>query len=549
MEYYKLFGTKPFCFDDLIARLRPRGVAVVYAFEKRFTAETADAASTTQRLFALKLKYNLLFEEDASVLRVLSFVSKALKLYSGAINDFSVAPQSALLAASALLRLAARSGIASYTMQACMILKTTCSQFNDYYPLRMLLLQVQLISGQIHLGMDNAIHLSIKNLQWETLGHFILTRISTLHPQQYGQGEDTMSPLGVLDTALSVFKNSQKSLDRAIRDGLKYGSYSNVIDTVKLRDNLQTSIVRQLYRIEQRKCQRALDQPVVPYQLYEGELHDLRDTSFMPDFGVEDQELQTLLQCGPRPQQGWFDAMTMHECLMAYLLAELAAPYPDIIIMALESLEKAAPKASADAGDLTADEQQACSIYQDLTAIALQVWRKEPSNALKLGAVIARIKDSEQTMKPASINGVEYPDWRYLHHWLVKLEVLQSMAHFSAILLRKFKTEKDKNKAALTSELKKSLDEVRPMIDEQAKNVYDGVKKLKEQLNASGVLGKLVDVMLGRVDEAKSAEQKAFAERMANLQDEAAVEEYCGAMRESWEDALDGILAVKIKTV
>ncbi|KAK5076806.1 hypothetical protein LTR64_005714 [Lithohypha guttulata] len=543
-RYYELFGAKAFCFDDLISKLMRPGIEVVRTFSTMIDDSFSTEINFVQKLFSLKLRFNLLCQEDLSESRALDFGSKALNLYKSSGDDNPlVSAESALLAALVLLRLASGSNRRDYVMQASIILQSACQHYKDYYPLRMLLVQVQMFSGQIHLAMGNFIHLSIKNLQWETLGHFILTRISTLHPRQYGHGADSLNPLGALDTALTVFSNSQRSLDRAIRDGLKHESYSNVINTVDLRNSLQNSVVKQCYEIEERKCQRMLSVPVASdLELHEGELVDLRDTSFMPGYGVEDTQLQTYLQCGPQPFREWIDAMALHEYLTDFLSAEAMDSRSDIEA-AQKHLAKVMTRTSNTTDCLTKDERAALELYKDLSNILLQFSSKENSGSPNLQNLLAKLKDDQWSIHPTTVNGVEYPDWHYLHHHFVNLELLRTTAQFTNIVAKKLKADKDKTRY---TELKKNLDELKPVLKELVEATQQRAKDLKQELSASGVLGRLVDVTLCRTDETDEA-SKVFAERMAELQDEAAVEEYCGMMRDSWEDALDGILAVKIK--
>ncbi|KAK5951571.1 hypothetical protein OHC33_007249 [Knufia fluminis] len=549
-QYYEAFGSKAFCFDDLIQRLRIAGAETVSGFQGGLNDEPPSSTPSARSLFLLKLEYYLLCTAPSSARDFPSFASKALDLYLAAQGNESIAAEAVFLAALALLRLAYKSGDSAALLQSSMVLHTAHKKFKDYYPLHVLLVQVQMASGQIHLAMDNFAHLSVKNMQWETVGHLLLTRISTLHPRQHGRGDDSLNPSGALDTALYVSGNSQRSVDRAIADGLKQGSYSNVIGTAELKNNLRRSLNRQLYMIEQCKIQRALGLAAVhSFDPYEDALTDLRDMSFMPTYGVEDQDLALLLQCGPRPGQGWVNSMAMHECLLTYLMAELGAANQgapgQVVEMALDNLVKAESRFSAHAADLTADEQEAAAVYHSLTTVVLQLGKKKDGTSQDLDKVIEAMSKPTRETKAVSVNGVQYPDAKWLHHRFVKLEMLQTAAHFAAIMSKKLKT--GKGKKDVTEKFMKSLEELRPMINKQAEAIYSQARELKQGLGASGVLGKLVDVMLGRAD--GNEDHAKLSDKIATLQDEADVEEYCGGLRESWEDALDGVLAVKIKTI
>lgn len=548
--YCDLFMSKAFCFDDIISRLQVVGRDTIQEFRKRLSNDKATGPSI--EIFLLKLEYNLLHEQSEGSINILDFASRALRLFTDTREQPVCYPEAALLAALGLLGIAARTEDRDLVLQANMILRTASINFKDYYPLRVLLLQVQSISGQVHLAMDTFLQLSIKNLQWETVGHLLLTRISTLHPRQHGHGEDSLNPLGALDLALTVSDNSQRSLDKAIREGLRHESYSNVMDTVQLRSNLQRSFVRQLYTVEERKCRRALDVPIKPgLEEYVADPIDLRDMSFMPTYGNQDEHLTKLLSCGPRPGQGWIDMMRLQEYLLAFMVAELGSSDAGLIAYTYSNLSKARANVSNDIpADLTISERETGLCTMIISGIVTGLSAKVSEMEENTGKIVTLIQNpaTAQRLKAAVVNSVEYPDWQYLHHQFVRLEMLRMVAHWVALMSKKLKAEKDKAKLAMTGTLRNQLAELRGIVSEEVKVVHNQTKELKEKLSASGVLGRLVDAVLGRTGNVSEA-QKALGDRLQETQDEAAVEEYCGLLRESWEDALDGILATKVRII
>lgn len=548
--YCDLFVAKAFCFDDITNRLQIAGLNAIKAFRKLLSGNAA--MEPTRVIFLLKLEYNLLYERGETESNGLDFATRALQLYIETSKQAVSYPEAALLAALGLLRAAARTQDRGLVLQANMILQTASVKFKDYYPLRVLLLQIQLTSGQVHLAMNTFYQLSVKNIQWETVGHLLLTRISTLHPHQYGHGEDSLNPLGALDLALTVSENSQRSLDRAIREGLKNESYSNVVDTVQLRSNLQRSFVRQLYTIEERKCRRAMDISVKPgLEKLVTNTIDLRDTSFMPRYGSDDENLTKLLSCGPRPSHGWIDIMRLQEYLLTYMVAELGSSDTGLVAYTYSNLNEARANVANDIpNDLTSSEREAGLCTMILSGAVLGHDAKVNEMEDSTGRILTLVQNPEaaQRLKPAIVNGVQYPDWQYIHHQFVRLEILRMVAHWVALMNKKLKAEKDKSKQVITTNLKSRLAELRSAVGEQIKVVHDQTKELKETLSAPGVLGNLVDAVLGRTGDISEA-QNTFGEQVQALQDEAAVEEYCGSLRESWEDALDGILATKVKVI
>jgi len=139
---------------------------------------------------------------------------------------------------------------------------------------------------------------------------------------------------------------------------------------------------------------------------------------------------------------------------------------------------------------------------------------------------------------------VQTPTWVYLHSSFSKLETLQLLSLFAAVASKRSKSAKSKT-LAVTKERIASLQE---LVASVQSGIHDSAKKLKEELNAPGVLGKLFDVALGRTDgEKEDTPENPVGVEIEKLCDAATLETLCGDMRESWEDALDGILAVKTK--
>ena len=78
--------------------------------------------------------------------------------------------------------------------------------------------------------------------------------------------------------------------------------------------------------------------------------------------------------------------------------------------------------------------------------------------------------------------------------------------------------------------------------------VHEQTRKVREGINAPGVLGKLVDLAAGRSEQhGLEGEAQAFASEIESFCSEVELESCCSEMKDSWEDALDGILAVEVR--
>jgi N-terminal acetyltransferase B complex non-catalytic subunit len=123
---------------------------------------------------------------------------------------------------------------------------------------------------------------------------------------------------------------------------------------------------------------------------------------------------------------------------------------------------------------------------------------------------------------------------------------LQGISLILAVLNAKSKAKPNKSKSQAGPISKDKIAEMQKLVEEIETSVHDSARKLKSELNAPGILGKLMDIGLGR-DEEKD-ELSAVGKVLEGLADATSFEVLCGDMRESWEDALDGILAIKVKS-
>ena len=156
------------------------------------------------------------------------------------------------------------------------------------------------------------------------------------------------------------------------------------------------------------------------------------------------------------------------------------------------------------------------------------------------------------------------PAWEYLHSVFSILESLQATALFLAGQSKASKTKsKVKNPFTLPADQGKGIQELVKQIE---KDIHDSARTMKGNLNASGVLGGMVDVVFGRSAENDGStggshgqgqgEGKvggggittSFGKQLEKLPDaETVAEQFCGEVRQSWEDALDGVLSVRVK--
>lgn len=605
-EYADAFSTKAFCFDDLKSPLRRLDKTRLQAFRN---ARAAAQQNTLEQLFALELEYSLLPSGggETQTQDLLDFAARALKLYQSSLSETSPppCPEAALLSVLAILRLGTTAAAGEidhdHVVRAMILLETVRSAFEDFYALTVVLIRLQAYLGQVSSAMATFTKLSVKNMQYETVAHLILTRISSLHPaattyttpsttgSSNGDSNDTFDPLSAIETGLMVLENADNALVRGIREGLRCNSYSNIHNSVDMRLQLRNSASRRVYAVEERKLRRLrglADDNTVLESEAEGHhagdnedgsatvLDDNRDFSYFPHFRDDDADLvQTRFQCGPLPSGAWVRAMALLDHVVTFLKAEMTGQGPQVGVgvKALESIKKgievAGESSKNDRGDepddgLTDAERRNLECHRLLAKAALLISSGGGSDAAAPKGTVAELLDRlkawvQQTLDDQKNNtkiaivtvaGIRIYTWSELHTGISRLETLQAIALLLGVLGKKAKTAKGGKTIP-----KDALAEVQALVVQLEKEIHDAARAVKDGINAPGVLGKLVDLGFARSDADGDAEGAGDAtagvlgDILEKVSDEVKMETVCGRIRDSWEDALDGVLAVKVK--
>jgi len=604
-EYADAFSTKAFCFDDLKSPLHRLDKKRLQAFR---AARGAAEQNTLEQLFALELEYSLLPSDsgEAQTKDLIDFASRALKLYHTSLSETSPppCPEAALLSVLAILRLGTTAPINkngqqqidhNHTVRAMILLETVRSAFEDFYALTVVLIRLKAYLGQLSSAMATFTKLSVKNMQYETVAHLILTRISSLHPaattytttnttnNHSSESIDTFDPLSAIETGLTVLENADNALVRGIREGLRFNSYSNIHNSVDMRLQLRNSASRRVYAVEERKLRRlrglADDNTVLDTEDQAGDgnpdtavLADNRDFSYFPHFREDDDSLvRTGFQCGPLPCGKWVSAMALLDHVVTFLKIEMMGQGQQVGVgaKALENVKTAIIAAagresskdengySPEGDGLTKAEHQNLECHRLLAEAALligggdtdapQVTVAQLLDQLKswVQKTLDDQKERATTATAAIVAGIRIYTWDELHTSISRLETLQAIALLLGVLGKKSKTAKGSKTIP-----KDALAEIQALVGQLEGEIHGAARAVKEGIGAPGVLGKLVDLGFARFegeDGEGAAGLGGLGDVLEKVSDEAQMETVCGRVRDSWEDALDGVLAVKVK--
>ncbi len=333
---------------------------------------------------------------------------------------------------------------------------------------------------------------------------------------------------------------------------------------------------------------------------------DRRDFSFIPSFSHSSRKpFSHYLETGPRPkvcsrsyhniclsltitQDEWLCVMKV--CGAILDLLEEAYHEPQAIaaknVQELASILPNIPNLVKTFSEQLTDTEISCCTFQYhlgmVLTLHLQQQHASPtpeSHQADLANAVQSIQDwlnamSQQLQEHPfnhsnviSIAGNPLaPTWKYLHFAFSILECLQATALFLAGQAKASRTKsklksKVKNPFTLPNDQRMGIQK---LVEEIEKRIHDSSRTMKENLNASGVLGGMIDVVFGRSAEnddstgggghsdgdaqGKGEGGASLGKQLEKLPDaETVAEQFCGEVRQSWEDALDGVLSVRVK--
>ncbi|KAK6437184.1 hypothetical protein LTR95_006619 [Oleoguttula sp. CCFEE 5521] len=114
------------------------------------------------------------------------------------------------------------------------------------------------------LALKHWLSLAVKEVQYDTIGHIFLARISDVLPSKPTAAKGKHSdPYDILGTALAMYDRCEANLARAEAGVLESGQTGMILDLHDLRGNLRQSVSRRIFALEQLRIARVDGRPSV----------------------------------------------------------------------------------------------------------------------------------------------------------------------------------------------------------------------------------------------------------------------------------------------
>lgn len=179
------------------------------------------------------------------------------------VTDNQYGDDAALLAVMALLRLWKLENEKSDKplLQAIFILEIVLVKSKHNYQALLLLTRLYLLVGAPYLAASNEVwgRLNVKQIQTDTLGHWLFTRGSTTFPLQLSVKADSSMEadfVNHLSKSLRIYDANRKQTPDMVVLALDRGTYGQITEFVEFGRRLEGSLARGVYEIDKRRSER-----------------------------------------------------------------------------------------------------------------------------------------------------------------------------------------------------------------------------------------------------------------------------------------------------
>ncbi|KAK3048120.1 hypothetical protein LTR09_010459 [Extremus antarcticus] len=211
-----------------------------------------------------KERFAALITSDAKTDEVIAFVSDAVRLYHQGWNSTvgdrrRLKVDACFLAISGLVRAYELTVDSAYLMNAAHIAETLLKQNEHIHEARLILVYLYMRLGLGSLALKMFESLSVKEIQHDTVGHALFTRLSLIHPfPTEPTKKELIAPLKKTGHALQVYVRCEDKLAETEAGALAHCQTGMIFDLHELRDSLRTSLTRRITFLEQRRIDRLL---------------------------------------------------------------------------------------------------------------------------------------------------------------------------------------------------------------------------------------------------------------------------------------------------
>ena len=212
----------------------------------------------------LKQKFSMLVDSSAQVYEMLSFCMSSIHLFHTATTLVSDGQSRGLadacfLSVSTLVRLFEMTSELRHLLQAAFLAETLLKQNTHIHEARLILVYLYMRLGLVSLALRLFDSLNVKEIQHDTVGHALFTKIAVTHPHDAKLNKrDSIDPCKRTAHALKVYTRHEERLAETESNVLSHGQTGMIFDLRELRDSLRSSLTRRITYLEHRRTNRLI---------------------------------------------------------------------------------------------------------------------------------------------------------------------------------------------------------------------------------------------------------------------------------------------------
>ncbi|KAJ5258962.1 hypothetical protein N7524_010518 [Penicillium chrysogenum] len=446
-------------------------------------------------------------------------------------------------------------------IRAASILERLLIDSPHNYEAVLMLIRIYLLLGAGSIALRWFGKLSVKQMQYESVAHNLFTRFATIHPHpappiEGAEYKDFDAQVAFI-AALDFYRNANVTIKNSLIKGLDDGNYVGLDDTIELRRRIGDSICRRMWALDLRRIQRIrkgnhlvlhedIAQDTSPAQdrrKYDG---------FMNLERCDRSPFEHRLRAGPIPGENWLASARLTDRLFS-VLESIGSQKPVVLKLELPQIDKLSLSQTGD--DHTDAERDATKIHVELLKVAMfmagskahtsteietalgevENWLKAKREDLALGDTKKSSLIMRTTIKVTQ-GTPGAPTWEYFHAIWTLVETLKALWNIFDL---------DSRKALKTAKLPaEQIERLNTLVREVFEDVRSNTRSLKQSLVESATLSTLIDMV--KCGDASDEYEKPLQDVLEKVMDESALELFCGELRESWEEAFDGVLAARL---
>lgn len=214
-----------------------------------------------------KTKFSSLLKDSGDKAALYGFAADVTETYRKAIQAidqfrYRHVCQLIFLAISALVKIWEEHDDTDALLQAAFLGEMLLGNNQHIHEAKVILVHLYMRLDLATLALKHWTSLSVKEIQFDTIGHIFLTRLSITHPHKATTSTARSNdPLAITTQALAMYVRCEQKLAECEAKVLSNGQTGMIFDLHQLRENLRLSLSRRIFSLEQRRYARFFRNP------------------------------------------------------------------------------------------------------------------------------------------------------------------------------------------------------------------------------------------------------------------------------------------------